>query len=138
MINIGDFVIIKHQYAWSKALEEDKLSYWEMDNRGYIKGQVIGTYGPWDHVPDSKFHWDIVPDCWIIERGGSCQIEEDRVEKDIARSRQWKLSLLTNDMSVYDNSSEGDYIIEKRIIEKNKKNRVSYDTSGMYRYPVPA
>ena len=140
-INIGDFVIIHHPYSWRNAHEDKMLCEWELKNEGYLKGQVVGTYGPWEHMPESKFHWSIVPDCWVLSEHGSCQLEEDRVKKDVARSRQWWLSLLTKDFSTYTNSNDDmEYIIEKAIIEQNRVNFLRLydnDTSGEGRYPVP-
>ncbi len=143
MINIGDFVIIQHIYSWSEARRNNKLSEWELENEGLLKGQVVGTYGPWDHMPESKFHWSIVPDCWVLSEHGSCQLEEYRVEKDIQRSRDWRLSILTGDMSLYDNNSvDTEYVIEKFLIKKNRNIPrydfgIDNDTSGQGRYPVP-
>lgn len=140
MIKIGDFVIIHHPYAWSEAFNKKTLSKYELDNHGYLTGQVTGTYGPWEHMPESTFHWSIVPDCWILDSDrGSCQLEADRVKKDIVRSRQWKLALVTNDMSIYDKSDKNEYILEKYIIRQNQIRHMMYvnDTSGEGRYPVP-
>lgn len=150
-IEVGDFVIIHHPYSWGVAKEKGCLDPWEISNEGFIRGQVIGTYGPWDHVPGSKFHWDIVPDCWILAKDhpmngefdnyiGSCQIEVERVTKDVQRSRDWKLAILTNDLSTYIKSTDvKEYVIEKLIIEENIKRQQirQVDTSGLNRYPVP-
>ena len=67
-IQVGDFVFLEHPFAWGRGKDYGVLSPWEITNQGIITGQVIGTYGPWDHVPNSKLHWDIVPDTWIAGR----------------------------------------------------------------------
>ena len=143
MIGIGDFVIIHHPHNWNQAKEWGTLCPWELSNPCRIKGQIIGTYGPWDSVPGSEFHWSIVPDCWILSqyhplkheldhgRIGSCQITENNVFEDKERTRDWKLSILTNDFSRYKSDDIKEYVIEKRILKQNIKQMTYIPVSSL-------
>lgn len=146
-MGIGDFVIIFHPYNWNQAKEWGTLSPWELSNPCRIKGQIIGTYGPWDSVPGSEFHWSIVPDCWILSQYhplkheldhgqiGSCQITENHVFEDKERTRDWKLSILMKDFSRYTESNDiKEHVIEKRIINEKKIRQADYINKYYMKY----
>lgn len=180
-IKIGDFVWINHPHAWNTAKSLGVLSIEEMNREGFVKGQVIGTYGP----VKNGYYWDIIPDCWIAARFhvmkvlstyssiktfnytidgfdgekykeyvqsvipelsvGSCQLEPDRVFKDIERTRNWDIMKITNDFSELEKADPREYIIEKSIVdqafEKYKKKQWKspiVPTTTMYSTGMPA
>lgn len=156
-IKIGDFVWIDHPHAWKTANDLGVLSLAEMNREGFVKGQVIGTWGP---VKDGHY-WDIIPDCWIAAKlhvmkvlntyssvkkfdyndgfdgekykkyvqgiipdlsVGSCQLNPDRVFKDVERTRNWGIMTVTGNFSELEKCDPREYIIEKAIVDQTFEN----------------
>lgn len=136
-IQVGAFVNFQNFHIWETAQKFGCLSKWELDHPGYVTGRVIGTYGPWDHVPNSKFHWDIYCDSTLLigylrrdsqldEEGkyqkfgfrgsGSSQIEPEYISLDVVRNREWQLSILTNDFSGYQGLDPNECVWEREIL----------------------